>query len=102
MSNNIAITKRKRDPDDLTAGLIYGILAGLAFAATAWGIDALQLANASAGYPWLKFVIGALACVLIGALAGWLTALIDNSLVGAILWLFAGYLFCLDRRSPPL
>ena len=86
--------KRFRDPDTLKAGLIYGVLGGLAFAFTAWGIGAIQLANASAGYPWLKFAVGAVLCVLIGGIAGWLTALADNGFVGAFVWFLAGISFC--------
>jgi hypothetical protein len=85
--------KKYRDPDNLRAGLIYGILAGLTFAITTWGIDAFILANNSAGNPWFKFVFGALFCVVVGGFAGWITALADSGLVGAFVWLFAGIAF---------
>ena len=86
--------KRYRDPEYMRAGLIYGVLGGFAFAVCAWGIGAIRLANASAGYPWLKFTVGVLLCVMIGGFAGWLTALADNGFVGTVAWFLAGISFC--------
>ena len=74
-------------------GLIYGALAGFCFALAAWGYDASELAAARAILPWVKFAAGALVTTLLGMLAGWLTARIDNTLVGALLWLVIGVLF---------
>ena len=74
-------------------GLIYGILSALAFSLTVWGYDGYLLANASAGLPWLKLVIGAGITMLLGGFIGWLTARLDNTLVGFVGWLFSGIVF---------
>jgi hypothetical protein len=74
-------------------GLIYGALAGFCFALAAWGYDAAELDAARAILPWTKFAAGVVITTLLGMLAGWLTARIDNTLVGALLWLATGVLF---------
>jgi len=71
-------------------GLVFGMVAGLAFGLTAWGIDAVALGNASVDRPWVKLVIGLTLSLLIGGIAGWLTALIDRAAAGMLLWLCAG------------
>ncbi|HAE86009.1 MAG TPA: hypothetical protein DCG78_05825 [Anaerolineaceae bacterium] len=37
-------------------GLLYGLVAGVAFSFFAWGLDAIRLANAHVAYPYAKFV----------------------------------------------
>ncbi len=74
-------------------GLIYGALAGFSFALAAWGWDAYELASAHAILPWAKFIAGGLFTILLGMLAGWLAARIDNSLVSALIWLGVGVAF---------
>lgn len=73
-------------------GLSYGLIAALAFTLTAWGIDAYQLARASADLFWLKLALGGLAAVLLGGLAGWLGEQIDNGLVTFVFWLVVSFL----------
>lgn len=70
----------------LRLGLIYGLLAGLAFALFAWGIDALLLARANVTFFWVKFLPALLICVLIGGTVGWLTALFDKHGLAILLW----------------
>ena len=72
-------------------GLVYGILAGTGFALTAWGLDAIQLAQANAYLPWGKFVVGWLASMILGGLAGWISARLDNSLVAVLVWIATGF-----------
>ncbi|MCU0488918.1 MAG: M1 family metallopeptidase [Anaerolineales bacterium] len=92
---------RSTNASDLSAGLVYGILAGLAFSLTTWGTEALGLASSSAGFPWLKFVLGASLCSLVGGLAGWITSRADSSLAGAVTWFAAGLIFCLVASRLP-
>jgi hypothetical protein len=68
-------------------GLLFGTIAGLAFAIAAWGVDGLQLANAHSAFPWLKFLPGLLLCVAAGSLVGWLTIRLEKVLLSLILWL---------------
>lgn len=67
-------------------GLLFGTIAGLAFSLTAWGIDAIQLAQAHAAYPLLKFIPGLIISVLTGAIVGWLTIRLDRLWIGMLLW----------------
>jgi hypothetical protein len=86
MNNSV---KRKK----LSMGLIYGLVAGSAFALFAFGIDAFQLFRANAIYPWLKFIPAFLACLAAGGLVGLLTMAFENHKMALLLWgLFA--LFC--------
>lgn len=74
-------------------GLRYGLLAGLGFTLAAWGVDCLALSRAAVDLFWLKLAIGGGLCLLLGALAGSLTALVDQSAIGALLWVAAGVSF---------
>jgi hypothetical protein len=73
-------------------GAFYGFVIALAFAAWNWGIDSWLLSRAHAFDPWLKFAIGALLCVPVGILAGWLVMRLENGLLAVVIWL-AGALF---------
>jgi hypothetical protein len=73
-------------------GLSYGLIAGLAFTITAWGVDAFQLGRSSADFFWLKLVVGGLAALVLGGLVGWLGEKIDNGLITFILWLATAYI----------
>jgi hypothetical protein len=74
-------------------GAIYGAAAGLAFAASSWGMDAYTLQNSHASYPWIKFIVGVTVCGLAGLFVGWITSLKDGALFGALIWLSLGFLF---------
>jgi len=90
----MAIKKNKIDPETgkeyQIYGLIYGVIAGFWFAAGAWGLDALLLAQAHGDNPALKFLIGAPFVMIIGGIAGWLTARYDRPLLGVLFWLLVG------------
>ena len=90
-SFTLDLEKQKRNKQLL--GMSYGLTAAMAFTLTAWGIDAFQLGQSSVEFFWLKLVIGGLAALFIGGLAGWLGEKIDNGLVTFILWLAAAYIF---------
>jgi len=74
-------------------GLAVGMVAGLAFACTAWGYDGYLLQQAHAYFPWVKFVTGGILTALVGGAAGWLSMRYEKALLGLIFWLSAGGLF---------
>ncbi|HEX9028727.1 MAG TPA: hypothetical protein VF823_06100, partial [Anaerolineales bacterium] len=92
MKAEFSLDYQKQNKTRRLLGLAYGLIAALAFTLTAWGIDAYQLARVSVDPFWLKLVLGGLAAVLLGGLAGWLGEQIDNGLVTFVLWLFVSYL----------
>jgi hypothetical protein len=93
-------------PDVLRAkhayGIWFGALLGLAFAIAAWGIDAFMLNQANGLLPWLKFVGGAIPCMLVGSFTGWLSAKLNRSILSVLLWLAAGSIFAWLTVSLPL
>ena len=70
----------------LRLGLVYGLVAGLAFAVFAWGADALMLARANAFFYWIKFVPGLIISTILGGIAGWLTVRIHKHLLAILAW----------------
>jgi|SRR5215216_427803 len=83
--------------DVLRAKRIYGIWFGAAlgftFSVFAWGVDAYLLSRMNSLHPWLKFVGGAVPSILIGALAGWLSAKIGKSMIAFMIWVVAAFSF---------
>lgn len=79
---NIAIKRKKR-----ILGLFYGLFGGAAFSVTAWGFDGWLLSHAHAAFPWLNFIAGLMICIIVAALAGWLTARLDSSMIGILVWM---------------
>jgi hypothetical protein len=77
----------------LRIGIAYGITMGLAFAVATWGIDGFLLSQAHALYPWLKFIIGAMICMPLGGLAGWLVARFEKGLLALLIYLAVGLIF---------
>jgi hypothetical protein len=74
-------------------GMAYGIIVGLSFAASSWGVDGYQLNSAQAILPWLKFLIGALICSAAGGVAGWLVARFEKGLLAVLLYLVVSLLY---------
>jgi hypothetical protein len=68
-------------------GSLYGLISGIAFSTTAWGIDAIALASSHVSYPWIKFLPGLIITSLIGGLVGWASVKISKGLVTIILWI---------------
>ncbi len=83
-------------------GIVYGAVAGLAFAAASWGWNGYMLSGAHVYFPWLAFAVGAAACALFGALVGWLTALTNSGLAGALLWIASSLFFAWMIVALPL
>lgn len=71
-------------------GIWYGIVVGLAFAVFCWGIDNYVLSKYNGIQPWLKFEVGALLCMIVGGITGWLSAKLDKSMYSLLLWLVTG------------
>jgi hypothetical protein len=69
------------------AGVVYGLVFVAGFAAAFWGLDAAQLAQASAYQPWAKLLLGLALCLPVGALAGWLAARVRWSGVSILIWI---------------
>lgn len=67
-------------------GVWFGVALGLAFSAFAWGVDAYLLDRMNGLYPWLKFLGGVVPCVVVGGVAGWLSARLDKPLFSVLLW----------------
>ncbi len=78
---NVYLNRKK-----LRLGLIYGVVAGVAFAIFAWGIDALLLAKANAAYFYDKFIPGLVICAFAGGLAGWLTIVFHRHAIAMLMW----------------
>lgn len=82
-------------------GMTYGIVVGLGFAGTAWGVDAYLLSHSHALYPWLKFIISAILCALTGGLTGWLVARLENGFIALLLWLACASAFAWLTNAVP-
>ena len=75
-------------------GMAYGMAVGLSFAVSAWGVDGYLLSRTDAiMYPWLKLIIGALICTMVGAVAGWLVARFEKGILAPFFYLGASFVF---------
>jgi hypothetical protein len=83
-------------------GIWYGTVVGLSFAVFSWGIDSYILSNYHGIQPWLKFGVGAILCMIIGGISGWLSAKINKPLYSLLLWLAAGSMFAWLTVNLPL
>jgi hypothetical protein len=83
-------------------GIWFGIVIGLAFSIFAWGVDAYKLNQINGLYPWLKFSLGVLPCMLVGGVTGWLCARIGKPLLGLLLWAIAASVFAWLAVNLPL
>ncbi len=85
---------RKQHQADLhRMGLVFGLLAGLAYGLAVWGWNALQLWQAAAEPAWLMAGVSILLVTGVGGLVGWLCARIDNAFVAFLAWVTVGVLF---------
>jgi hypothetical protein len=78
---NVFVHRKK-----LRLGLLYGLVAGLAFSIFAWGVDSWLLAQANYTFYYVKLIPGGIICVLAGALTGWLTIVVHKHGFAIILW----------------
>ena len=83
-------------------GIWFGLFLGLGFAIFTWGIDSYTLSIHHGLHPWLKFAIGAVICMAVGGLTGWLSAKSNKPLYSALLWLAAGSVFAWLTVNLPL
>jgi hypothetical protein len=74
-------------------GMVYGIMVGLSFAAATWGVDGFLLDRAHALYPWLKFAVGAMICMITGGMAGWLVARLEKVILAIPIYLGVAFVF---------
>lgn len=83
-------------------GIWFGMALGLAFSIFAWGIDAYRLDQMNGLYPWLKFLVGVIPCMLVGGFTGWLSARLDKPLLAMVLWVVAASIFAWLTVNLPL
>jgi len=83
-------------------GFWFGVFLGLGFAIFTWGIDSYILSQHHGFYPWLKFIVGSVICVVVGGVAGWLSAKINKPLYSALIWLIIGSVFAWLTVNLPL
>lgn len=74
-------------------GLLFGLVAGLAFSVMAWGVDAFLLSQSHVTFSWVKFVPGLLICLPAGSLVGWLSIRIERVWAALLLWALLACLF---------
>jgi len=83
-------------------GMWFGFALGLIFSSFAWGLDAYVLSQINGLYPWLKFLGGAIPCIMIGGFTGWLSARLDNPIFALLLWAMAASIFAWLTVGLPL
>ena len=79
--------------DALPNAILIGVLAGLGFALGFWGIGAFSSLGAHGLFPFAKFLVGGLACILVGLLAALLTWRLSPVLLHVVLWALVGVAF---------
>jgi hypothetical protein len=72
--------------------LMVGLLAGFGFAFGSWGINSIALLANHGMYPLSKFLVGGLACILVGLLVGWLTWRVKPLLLNILVWVVTAVL----------
>ena len=95
------LTKKKQ-----FVGLLFGLAAGLGFGLFAWGLDAILLSSSNGVHAWVKFWPGVFISMAAGALVGWLSMVIQKTLISILLWLGFGLLlswlvFWLPYKAAP-
>lgn len=83
-------------------GVWFGVALGLSFSIFAWGVDAYTLNQINGLHPWLKFLGGAIPCMIVGGLTGWLSAKLDKPILSLLLWAMAASVFAWLTVSLPL
>lgn len=83
-------------------GMLYGMVAGVTFACASWGLDGYLLSQSHGYLPWLSLATGVIFCALVGGFMGWLTARLENSLLGLVFWLISALFFAWLVVSLPL
>ncbi|MBK9927564.1 MAG: hypothetical protein IPP66_20025 [Anaerolineales bacterium] len=83
-------------------GFWFGVALGLGFSIFTWGMDAIALSRYHGLYPWVKFMAGSVTSALAGGIAGWLTARVNKSLPGLVIWLVTALVFAWLTINLPL
>jgi hypothetical protein len=83
-------------------GIWFGVVVGLTFSIFAWGVDAYKLTQINGLYPWLKFLVGVLPCMIVGGFTGWLSARIGKPSLALLFWAVAASIFAWLTVSLPL
>jgi len=83
-------------------GIWYGLFLGLGFSIFTWGIDSYILSSHNGLQPWLKFILGAVICMIVGGTAGWLSARLNKPMYSVPIWLIAGSVFAWLTVNLPL
>jgi hypothetical protein len=83
-------------------GLWFGIVVSLTFSIFAWGVDAYKLSQMNGLYPWLKFLVGLLPCMIAGGFCGWLSARSGKPLLALLYWVIAASVFAWLTVNLPL
>jgi hypothetical protein len=68
-------------------GLVNGLLTGLALALGVWALDAVFLVTGPVRLSSTSSLLGTLALVLLGGLAGWLAARVGRAWFSALVWI---------------
>jgi hypothetical protein len=76
----------------LRLGLRNGLLIGLALALGAWAPDAISLSTSHVRLLYPSLLLGCLALLLLGGLAGWLATWFGRAFASGLIWLLAASL----------
>lgn len=74
-------------------GILYGMIAGLAFAVSSWGWDGYVLSKSHAYFPWTMLITGVIFYAILGGIVGWLTARSESSLLGVVFWVISSLFY---------
>jgi len=83
-------------------GMLYGMIAGIAFAVSSWGWDGYMLSKSHAYFPWTMLLTGVIFCAILSGIVGWLTARSESSLLGVIFWIISSLFFAWLMVALPL
>jgi hypothetical protein len=72
--------------------LLFGVISGLTFSLSLWGVEAITLSSAHVAYAWIPLVVGTPVCILVCLMAAGLTYLANKALLGILFWLLAAVL----------
>jgi hypothetical protein len=89
-TENTNITSKDARKFYRSAGISYGLIAGISFVLFSWIRDAWLLSAYHAEYIWSKLFIGVPLALIICCLAGWLAAQTRSNAISVIVWAFAG------------
>jgi hypothetical protein len=76
----------------LRLGLQNGLLIGLALALGVWAPDAISLSTSHVRLLYPSLLLGCLAVLLLGGLAGWLAAWLGRAFASGLIWLLVASL----------